>query len=248
MSEASLALGDYRTSTRFMYNGPNAHAITYPVAMGNLLNVLLVIYDPKPWDSPGGKHTSQGSKAEALEAFKEWHPTMRALVDLLPEQMDKWAIFDMLDSPAPSYSQGRVCIAGDAAHAAGPHLGAGAGFGMEDALVLSALLQAVDRQPFDLDRTELSRAALAIYSDVRHSRAQWLAPITREACDLFQWRYPSVRDDYQEFAKEITWRFHDIWDYDVDEMAQRAVEKLDTWAALRTKSKDGHSPEIEKAV
>ncbi|KAI0134689.1 hypothetical protein BJ170DRAFT_212217 [Xylariales sp. AK1849] len=230
MNEARKNLSAHRTSTRFMYNGPDAHIITYPVSMGDWLNVLLVIADANPWATEDGKHTTRGRKEEALDAFKDWHPTARAIVDLLPEEMDKWAIFDMLEHPAPFYSRGTACIAGDAAHAVGPHLGAGAGFGMEDALALSELLEAVAR---DLEcgsgrsGAEMCRVALKVYHDVRYERTQWLAGRTREACDLFQGRQKGVGSDVEKFGEEITWRFHKIWEFDVAGMIKEALEQYE---------------------
>jgi 2-polyprenyl-6-methoxyphenol hydroxylase-like FAD-dependent oxidoreductase len=38
------------------------------------------------------------------------------------------------------FAKGRVCLAGDAAHASTPNQGGGAGFGIEDALVLAEVL------------------------------------------------------------------------------------------------------------
>jgi salicylate hydroxylase len=246
-TEARQTLSAHRVSTRFMYNGPDAHAITYPVADGALLNVLLVLSDPAPWTEP--RHTARGSKAEALAAFGAWHPTARAIVDLLPDEMEKWAIFDMHDHPAPAYhgAGGRVCIAGDAAHAVGPHLGAGAGFGMEDALVLVELMDVIDRaaaadaattpvvdggnggtknEEKAAKKAELCRKAMAAYNDVRYERTQWLAGRTREAVDLFQQNYDGVGDNFEKFGDEITWRFHQIWEYDVDQMVRTALETL----------------------
>ncbi|KAM0808592.1 putative Salicylate hydroxylase [Seiridium cardinale] len=228
MDEARKTLSEYRASTRFMYNGPNAHAITYPVSEKQL-NVLLVLSDPDSWQTEDGRHTARGLKNEALEAFRDWHPALKAIIALLPEQMDKWAIFDMLENPAPFYSKGSVCIAGDAAHAVGPHLGAGAGFGMEDALVLAELLQALDGDAgvkSVKSRAEMGRDALKVYNDVRYERTQWLVKRTREACDLFQWKDPDVGSDSDKFGEEITWRFRQIWNYDVDAMATEAVSSF----------------------
>jgi salicylate hydroxylase len=212
-----------------MYNGPNAHVITYPVALGAVLNVLAVITDANPWGGEDGKHTAAGTKSEATDAFKSWHPTVRAIVDMLPDNMDKWAIFDMMDNPAPSYVRGRVCVAGDAAHAAGPHLGAGASFGIEDALVLSTVMEAVKgaapSKP-DISKAELLRVALQAYNDVRYERTQWLVEHTRAAVDLFQWRNPNCGSNPEQFANEITWRFHKIWHYDIDAMLQEALNKF----------------------
>lgn len=255
-AEALRTVPEYRVSTRFMYNGPDAHAITYPVADGALLNVLLVVSDPGAWPDRT-RHTGRGTKDEARAAVAGWHPTARAVADLFPEDdgnggLEKWAIFDMGDHPAPAYHSraGRVCVAGDAAHAVGPHLGAGAGFGMEDALVLAELMDAVDRdtatittttsngsvgggddadgarQKHQQKKAQLCRKALAAYNNSRYERTQWLAGATRDAVDLFQHRYEGVGGEFEKFGEEITWRFHKIWEYDVDVMVTEALAEL----------------------
>ncbi len=235
MDKATEAIGQARSATRYMYNGPDAHIITYPVAFGASLNVLTVISDPQPWTTADGRHTATGRKAEAEAAFADWCPTVRAIVDLLPDELDKWAVFDHFEHPAPTYAKGRVCIAGDAAHAAGPHLGSGAGFGLEDALVLATLLAAAQTESKGQGqgkagpqgKSAIVGAALAVYSDVRLERTQWLVGSTRDAVDLFQWRYPDVGNDWDKFATEITWRFHRIWNVDMDEMVREAREKFE---------------------
>lgn len=247
MEKAYEHVSRYRASTRFMYNGPNAHSITYPV--GEFLNVLLVVSDPEPWQAPGGKHTAFGPKDAAVKAFEDWQPSARGIVDLLPNDLDKWAVFDMLEHPAPYYARGSVAIAGDAAHATGPHLGAGAGFGMEDALALVGLLEAVDRRlsptfattkalfpdggpnggggqssSKPATKSELVHKALAAYQDIRYERTQWLIKATREASEMFQWQYEPVGNDPVKFGEEITRRFYQIWNYDVHGMVRDALE------------------------
>lgn len=259
MADAVAAVGSAKASTRIMYNGPGAHAITYPVANGTFLNVLLVISDPKPiWTTSdgSGRHTAPGSREEAIAAFADWHqPTLRDLAALFPERPEKWAIFDMLDHPAESYlsSGGCVCLAGDAAHATGPHLGAGAGFGIEDALVLAEVLAAAaatvatgsDQRSGgkeDVIRTGVRavRAALAVYNSVRYDRTQWLIKHTRDAVDLFQWTNERGKDA-KTFTEEISWRFHTIWDYDTDGMVKEALE------GFRSRlSQDDHYPPPKK--
>lgn len=232
MHRAVDAVGTYRSFTRFMYNGPGAHVITYPVGNNSVLNILAVLSDPNPvWSAAagGGKHTGPGSRAEAEAAFREWHPTVRSIVGLFPDEMDKWAIFDMAEHPAPGYARGRVCVAGDAAHATGPHLGAGGGMGIEDALVLAGLLAEVkERAEVNRERRgRLVEAALAAYNDVRYERTQGVVRSTRAACDLFHWRDPRVGRDSEEFGREITGLFHKIWEYDVDGMVDGALKQLD---------------------
>lgn len=253
MDRALAAIGEDRVSTRFMYNGPNAHIITYPIAQGTVLNVLAVITDPNPWPPNGSssssnlgqqQHIAPGTRSEAESVFADWHPIVRSIVALLPDEMDKWAIFDALAGPAPSYVADSdlpcVCLAGDAAHAAGPHLGAGAGFGIEDALVLAELFAEVDGAATaaasegegpERGMAGLCGKALEVYDKVRYKRTQWLVGATREACDLFQWRDPECGSDAKRFGREITWRFHKIWEYDIDEMVR---ESLDRFAVSRS--------------
>lgn len=83
-------------------------------------------------------------------------------MDLFPEQITKWAIFDTADHPAPTYARGRVCIVGDAAHASSPLHGAGACMGVEDALALATALEVAlnhHRDPSPRDRAVAVEAA-----------------------------------------------------------------------------------------
>lgn len=225
MEAAIKAIGEYRASTRFMYNGPSAHIITYPVAAARLLNVLVVVSDANPWcNEQGSKHISTGTKAEAEKAFEAWHDAARAIVGLLPDTtLEKWGIFDLLDQPCPSYHMGSVCLAGDAAHACGPHLGSGAGFGIEDVLVLATILHFVSCT--SEARSKLSQA-LDLYTRARYERTQWLIRETRAAGDMFEWKAKEGRDP-NEFADKITMAFHTIWTYNVQEMVEETCRNLE---------------------
>ncbi len=255
----------HRIHTRFMFNGPGAHVITYPIgASADILNVLLVISDPSSPEQQAEEDTrkrptvARGSKREAVAAFATFHPTVRGMVDLLPDddadgagQVLRWDIYDMLERPAPYYSRGRACVAGDAAHASSPHLGSGAGFGIEDALALAAVLEAVDGETRsrgndadgdgsrtttaaaaaasnkgDRRKADLVRAALQAYDEIRLGRTQWLPGASRDACALFQWGGEAgrrARDDHRWYGEEITRLFRQIWDYDLDGMVRDVV-------------------------
>lgn len=228
MDAARAVLGEARTLNRFMYNGPDAHALTYPVARGALLNALFVISDPEPWTAD--RHTAPGTKREVVDAFADWHAVVRGLVDLLPETLDKWAIFDMHDHPAPHYNVGNVALAGDAAHASGPHLGSGAGFGIEDGLVLASLLKAADDEVAGRlsgeGKARVCCDALVAYNSVRFDRDQWLPGATREAVELFQWQHEEVGRDHEKFLPRVARLYHTIWDNDVDQMTRDAVAEF----------------------
>lgn len=222
--------GDGKVSNRFMLTGPNAHLHTYPVAQGQFLNILFVLSDPNPWHTEDGKHTTSGSKGEALRAVKDWHPQARAIAEMLPDELQKWALFDMYENPAPYYFRDSVAIAGDAAHASGPHLGSGAGFGVEDALVLATALEAVNTRlgvQGQKARAELCHTALAAYNNVRYDRTQWLVGATRETCRLFHWQDENVGSDFGKFLPEINKRFHKIWNYDIGEMVKETLREFE---------------------
>ena len=233
---AIATIGTAASTTRFMYNGPGAHVITYPVANNTLLNILAVLSDPCPvWPHPTHTHASPTHKRELLAFFRGWHPTVRGIASLFPdgddgdEAMDKWAIFDLAERPVPAYAAGRVCVAGDAAHATGPHLGAGGGMGVEDALCLAELLAVVKRRVQGGEGKDgLVERALAAYHAVRYERTQGVVRATREACDLFQWREPEVGRDPVRFGREIGEMFRGVWEYDVEGMVEEAVGLLGT--------------------
>lgn len=234
MERAIATIGAAQASTRFMYNGHGAHLITYPVANNTLLNILAVIEDRSPvwpYQHAQGRHTAPGRKEEAVDAFAKWSTTARGIVSLLPEEgMDKWGIFDMAEHPAPHYHRRGVCVAGDAAHATGPHLGAGGGMGIEDALVLASLLEGVDqrvRRSGGVGQGALVERALEVYNEVRYERTQDVVQSTRKACDLFHWKDPEVRKSPEKFGKEITERFYKVWNYDLEGMVKGALVKLD---------------------
>ncbi|KAI2627162.1 hypothetical protein GGS21DRAFT_256350 [Xylaria nigripes] len=229
IDQARGVLGDERAMRRHFYNGPGAHMIMYPVANETLLNVLCVVSDPNPWSSD--RHTAPGTRQELIDIFADWHPICRALTELMPEKLDKWAIFDMDEYPAPYYNVGAVALAGDAAHASGPHLGAGAGFGIEDGLVLATVLKAADEeirmQRSGKSKVQVCRDALVAYNAIRFDRAQWLPGATREAVALFEWEDEEVVNDHEKFLPKIHRLFHQIWDNDIDEMVKATVSEFE---------------------
>lgn len=106
------------------------------------MNVVAFIVDPAEWPL-SNKTAMPAKKEEVIKAFADWGPTVRTITNLVPEELDKWDIFDTYNHPASTYLRGRICIAGDAAHASSPHHGTGAVIGVEKALALSWLFELV---------------------------------------------------------------------------------------------------------
>jgi salicylate hydroxylase len=226
MAQAREVLQHDRTSTRIMYLGQDAHVLTFPVAGGSFLNVVAFITDPDEWPE-NGKLSISVDKADAIRAFSAFGPVVRAIMKLLPDQLDKWAVFDMYDHPAPTYVRSRICIAGDAAHASAPHHGAGAGIGIEDAAVLAALItaSATSIQESNKTKAEILRVAFATYNSIRLERSQWVVESSRILGQLYEWQDPHAGSDPKKCAEEVRWRSHKIWDYDVESMIREAEKE-----------------------
>ncbi|KAF2729911.1 MFS general substrate transporter [Polyplosphaeria fusca] len=244
MEKARASLGEWRTSNRVMHLGPNAHALTFPVANSTILNVVAFVTDPNEWEAKDGKFIAPASKTEATHGFAAFSPIVRTIMDLLPDQLDKWAVFDTRDHPVPTYVDGRICLAGDAAHASTPHHGAGAGCGIEDCLALAVLLDAASRSS-EPSKAAALKNALRVYNDVRYARSQWLVDSSRIIGDVYELMYLESGSDPRKIAHEIETRQHMIWDYDIAGMVTDALERFGALADRESPQSQASTSDLE---
>ena len=120
--------------------GPDTHVVYFGLDRGELVN-LLAVY--KPHRLPAWTEFSNRAPAardQALSIFEEyaWDRRILDLVRNIEGDMSFWALVEL--PRLPRWSRGRVMLLGDAAHAALPHQGQGAGLAIEDAYALGALL------------------------------------------------------------------------------------------------------------
>lgn len=233
MEKALSALGEQKTKSRHMYLGPGGHALTFPVAGGKLLNVVAFTNDAQDWPYRD-QFTAPASKAEAVSAFERFGPTVRAIIDMLPDNLDKWAVFDTYDHPIPAFNRDRVAISGDSAHAAAPHHGAGAGFAIEDGAVLACVLDTVSTTigSDSSQKADLIRKAFNAYDLVRLERARWLVETSRYIGEMYEWQDQQVGSSHEKCAREIDWRCQKIWHYDIDAMMQETKDVFSKQIAL----------------
>jgi 2-polyprenyl-6-methoxyphenol hydroxylase-like FAD-dependent oxidoreductase len=111
-----------------------------------------VVYPFGWWPSPEGEHVEHGSRKEALrERFGDWSPEVPALIEgMREEEIHQTDIYDR--PPADRWGEGRVTLAGDAAHPMTFNMGQGACQGIEDALVLARCLATEHDVPVALRR------------------------------------------------------------------------------------------------
>lgn len=242
MDKAIGVLGEYKARIFHNHIGPRANLLHYPVAESTMVNVTAFVHDPDDW--PAGKPTTlMGSRDDVRAAFRDWNPAVRDLVDLFPDQLHMWAVFDLWEYPLPFYNRGRVCLAGDAAHATSPHHGAGAGMGIEDALCLSVLMGEV------LASTRRDRAtrgaalatAFDVYDKVRRTRSQWLVNSSRRMCDLHHqddWANPAKWLKAETCFEEVKDRSHKIWYYDIAGMVMDTIETFGKASAAQARARE----------
>ncbi|KAI0887621.1 FAD/NAD(P)-binding domain-containing protein [Annulohypoxylon maeteangense] len=228
MEKAIQALGEYKARNQHNHVGPNAHLIHYPVANQTMINATAFISDPNEW--PDDKVTVMpGLRKDLEESFADWNPCLTALIQFFPEKLEKWAVYDTWDFPAPFFNKGAICLAGDAAHASSPHHGAGACCGIEDALCLVTLIKQVKASLREgSTKKEALDSAFEVYDGIRRTRSQWLVNSSRRVCDLYhqpEWGHEQKWIKAETCFEEIKDRSLKIWHFDYDTMMKKTIEE-----------------------
>lgn len=146
--------------------GPGRHVICYPVAGGELINLVAVAPSTEVGDE---SWSAQGDPAELVGAFEGWHAPVRLLAQATTE-VKRWALHDR--DPAGTWAADRVVLIGDAAHPMLPFLGQGANQAVEDAFELASALSDSGGEGVD--------AALARYASARATRTRQVQRASRE--------------------------------------------------------------------
>jgi zeaxanthin epoxidase len=127
------------------------------------------------------------------EQFNGWAKDVHLLLDTSPE--DEVEQRDLYDRPPDlQWSNGRVCLLGDAAHPMMPNLGQGGGMAIEDALVLGQELSNLKRygqEPPAFGLRDSIPRALRRYNQNRVLRAAAVQGLSRmSSAFLFQYQPP----------------------------------------------------------
>lgn len=130
----------------------------------------------------------------------------------------RWGLFHHLDTS--TYCRDRVVLIGDSAHASLPYQAAGAGQGVEDALLLSTTIEAIARTADPINHLS---AALQVYDEVRRPRAQRQAEQSLEAGLLLSLQDPEAGSDMKKILSRMqNDRFDWLWFHDLNEDVQHA--------------------------
>ena len=112
--------------------------------------------------------SSLGKKSELLDLFSDWHSPICELINSTPDGLIvKNGVFDQV--LLKKWTNGRVALLGDSAHACTPNLGQGGGMAIEDALENSIV------------------SALCLYEKRRTSRTKHIQQRSRLMGQIAQW-------------------------------------------------------------
>ncbi|KAF2644794.1 FAD/NAD(P)-binding domain-containing protein [Massarina eburnea CBS 473.64] len=224
-AEAEKALGADLARNGQLYCGYGAYIVTYPIEHGDFTNMVAIPHERgESWTWEQEDWTVPSTKHDFVRQFEGWFPP---LVDLIQKycQPYTWALFNV-EHTSPYY-KGRVCLLGDSAHAATPHMGAGAGMAMEDAYILSNILSHFIASRRNLEDIE---TAFQAYDAVRRSRTQKLVENSRKSGLLIDFIMTGVNDDAHAMVEQLENLYKWLWHEDLEaqlEYAKSFIPALD---------------------
>jgi salicylate hydroxylase len=200
-------LSDWRDEAHQVWMGDGKHFMVYPVRAGELLNyvgfVPTLTETPESWSAPGNRD-------ELAASFEGWNASVTALLKHV-ESCFWWGLYDR--RPLSSWTNGRLTLLGDAAHAMLPHLGQGANQAIEDGVALAVLLEGC--------RSNDVADALKRYEMLRRPRTDRVQAEARQNGLRFDSRYADLKVRDREVASGTAFR-QSVYDYDIEKAALAA--------------------------
>lgn len=194
----------WRKEAHQVWMGDGKHFMVFPVRSGSLLNyvgfVPTATATVESWSAPGDRD-------ELAASFEGWDPRVTGLIEKV-EMCFWWGLYDR--RPLASWTNGRLALLGDAAHAMLPHLGQGANQAIEDGVALAVLLE--DRDAADVP------AILTRYERLRRARTDVVQAEARQNGLRYDSRYASLEQGDREIVNAGEFRKW-LYDYDVEQAA-----------------------------
>ncbi|KZT08533.1 FAD/NAD(P)-binding domain-containing protein [Laetiporus sulphureus 93-53] len=221
-AKAAGVKSDFSSGRPVCYMGKDKHIIVLGIKGGTILNIVAFSADHEaPIGSislPAGESwVNEVSQDEMLQVYEGWGSEVTNLLKCL-ERPSKWSI-NFVHPALDSYVKGRVALIGDAAHAMLPHLGAGAGQGLEDAYLLAQLLGHPQTNPSNIE------IVLQAYDRLRRPRAQMVWNGSMRAGEIYDgWGEHGLSAEGVE--QDIKRMWDPVWHHDINDDVRDAVEGL----------------------
>lgn len=126
---------DLRWNAATLWAGPKCHIVHYPLSDGKVFNLVVTFHNDAP-EPVAGKPVSH---EEVAIGFQHVAPVARQII----ERGHDWKLWVLCDrDPVSNWVDGRVALLGDAAHPMMQYFAQGACMAMEDAVCLTAEIEA----------------------------------------------------------------------------------------------------------
>jgi salicylate hydroxylase len=197
-------LPHWRKQAHQIWMGEGKHFMVFPVRRGELLNYVGFV--------PTSTQTLEswsaiGDRDELAASFEGWDRPILELLHMI-ETCFWWGLYDR--RPLASWTNGRLVLLGDAAHAMLPHLGQGANQGVEDGVALAVFLEG-------RGAGEVA-GILPHYEKFRRERTDIVQAEARKNGLRYDSRTGSLKQRDKEIASSAILRKW-LYDYDVEKAA-----------------------------
>ncbi|WP_425919492.1 salicylate 1-monooxygenase [Acinetobacter sp. TSRC1-2] len=202
-----------------MLLGKDKHILTFPIRQGEEINIVAFKSDRTQTTLPENTlWTKPVSKQDMLDDFADWSDSCQALLNLI-EQPTIWALHETPPLTTYKNKTQNVIVIGDAAHAMLPHQGAGAGQGLEDALILANLLANPQLT------AENIKLVSKIYEDIRLDRAVKVQHTSHESGEIYELYSPDY-PSFEEIGAHLAHRFDWLWQHSLEQDIENATTAL----------------------
>jgi salicylate hydroxylase len=197
-------LPGWREAAHQIWMGDGKHFMVFPVRRGELLNYVGFVPTS---DQTVESWSAVGDRDELVASFAGWDPRVVELLAKV-ETCFWWGLYDR--RPLAAWSNGRLTLLGDAAHAMLPHVGQGANQAIEDGIALAVLLGGCEAAGVP--------SILRHYEAFRRARTDIVQAEARKNGLRYDSRSGSLEERDREIATSAEMRKW-FYDYDVEKAA-----------------------------
>jgi salicylate hydroxylase len=193
--------------------------------------------DPSSPDAPyrDAKWNGEGSLEVLKSYYKEWHPSIRAMIDAAPSIR---LYPNLAGAPLSTYVfQNRITLLGDAAHTHGGGFAAGGSLAIDDAYAFSLALKHVF--PYDARQkptVEQLGRALKLYEATRKGHVTRLLELVHKGSSGQKENIEKSRTETEEaLVKRLKGRPNTVWisEHDVEKTFWETVRRVEGEDAAR---------------
>ncbi|KAK1977169.1 salicylate hydroxylase [Colletotrichum cereale] len=140
--------------------GDMKRLVSYPCRNNEIHNFVAIFHNDDTGANRKEDWQASVDKDKLLERYADFHPSVLAVLDKATE-VKQWAL--LYRAPIPTWTKGKLALAGDAAHPMLPHQGQGGAQAIEDGAALGIALAGAGAKDVE--------SRLRVYGDIRRNRA-----------------------------------------------------------------------------